>query len=341
MDMKRLEAFASFVMEMWRYVFSVCLLLLSLGVTIYAMLVEGTIYFPGVPGYAQIILMFVFLILSATMEGTMMAITQLRKVDPNTYKDKYKLAYNTVQFATQGQRIERFLNGRQVIVVLVGFQFAFLTTVAPGGLPNFPSWLQALLETGLQGSFIVLVLGQITPQTFAAKFPCVFLSMPIIPVVFRLCLAIEFTGITYAAWAIVRLIVKISGHKWKQDVEEPDVKEEKDADEDSSIMYSLFDTLKSYLTESKNSATNNAIELDVIDMDTNAKLPILVGDETLYASTTTLAEKIDDAGLWKLSFLEPSTSSTYVAPHIVACALMAENARLQAILQNSRVYVQV
>jgi hypothetical protein len=221
--------YAEVGMEAFRYIWSTALLLFALAIILYAQITYQIVFYPGVPNWVAIILLFVFLAILGTMEGTMIALTQLRKVDPETYRKTHPYAYNTAVYAYKGSRIERFLNGRQVFVVLCGFQLARLTTPAEGTLGELGGFLQALFTTGLLGSFIVCILGQLTPQIFAAKFPHTFLNLPFLGIVVRLCLLVEFTGITYACWAISRAVVKMAGVPWKSDVTEPQPDDEREA----------------------------------------------------------------------------------------------------------------
>ena len=218
----RTRRYAALGMEIFRYVWSTALLLFSLAIVLYAQIEYYIVFYPGVPNWLAVILLFVFLGILGTMEGTMIALTQLRKVDPETYRTTHPYAYRTAVYAYKGSRIERFLNGRQVFVVLCGFQLAKLTTPNLRTLDEqIGGFFETLFTTGLLGSFIVCILGQLTPQIFAAKFPFTFLNLPFLGFVVRICLAVEFTGITYACWAISRAVVKMTGVPWKSDVTEP------------------------------------------------------------------------------------------------------------------------
>jgi len=316
----------SILLEIWRYVFSTSLLLFALATILYSMITYKTTFYPGVPNYAQIILLFVLLILLGTMEGTMMALNQLRRVDPELYKDKY-LPYITVTYARKGDRVERFLNGRQVIVVLCGFQLAYLTTIQNGTLDFYPYFLAQLFYTGLMGSLVVFILGQITPQVFAAKFPTVFLSNPILFTVFRICLIIELTGLTYSTWAIVRLICFITRTSFNTTATETD-----EDGKTSANSLGLFDYLRDYLVTKEPNVEH--ISLDVLDTEHKEELPILIND-TLYASRKAISRGLATEGLQQLSFLLPQDDENYKPAHLVASALLIENEHLQSLLTSN------
>ena len=48
------------------------------------------------------------------MEGLQIALVELKRQNPETYKETYPTAYKLGQAASQGDNIEKFLMGRQV-----------------------------------------------------------------------------------------------------------------------------------------------------------------------------------------------------------------------------------
>ena len=86
-------------------------LLLFLGVLFLLGIMEG-IQVPGCPSpHPQI------------------ALVELKRQDPATYRTSHPRAYKLGQLAAQGDNIERFLLGRQVFVVCLVFFAAKLTTI--------------------------------------------------------------------------------------------------------------------------------------------------------------------------------------------------------------------
>ena len=53
------------------------------------------------------------------MEGLQIALVELKRQNPETYKETYPTAYKLGQVASQGDNIEKFLMGRQVINVFL------------------------------------------------------------------------------------------------------------------------------------------------------------------------------------------------------------------------------
>ena len=112
------------------------------------------------------------------------------------------------------QGVQRFLVGRQFLVIFVVYLTAQVTTFRDIALP-IPDWATvALIDTGLPGVMIVLAVGQLMPQLMAAEDPRWFMSLPgCLPTVY-LCLGLERLGVTHFAWMCAsagKAAMKMSG----------------------------------------------------------------------------------------------------------------------------------
>ena len=168
------------------------------------------------------------------------ALVELKRQDPATYRTSHPRAYKLGQLAAQGDNIERFLLGRQVFVVCLVFFAAKLTTIhgrdpsgflfpvpevvqvapPPPGHPGHPGQT-LLLETGLLACVIVVVVSQLTPQIVASIYPVGSLTLTTtIPQVqfmefmvslpaYYACLALETTGITHFTWVLTDLSCRL------------------------------------------------------------------------------------------------------------------------------------
>jgi len=119
----------STVFDYIRYVGSFALLMFSTVVTFYAILEQKTSFWKAVPGWAALIIFLLVLFLLGVMEGIQIALVELKRQDPETYKESHPQAYRLGQIAAKGDNIERFLMGRQVFVVCLVFFAAKLTTI--------------------------------------------------------------------------------------------------------------------------------------------------------------------------------------------------------------------
>jgi len=200
-----------------RFVFSASLLTFSTVVTVYAILEQKTAFWSSVPGWAALLIFLVCLFFLAVMEGLQIAIVELKRQQPETYRKSHPDAYLLGQLAFKGDNVERFLLGRQVFVVCLVFFSAKLTTIHGSESADFlfpvPHVVQVIfLETGLLACVVVVIVSQLLPQIIASKYPVQFMQLSVVmkPALLA-CLALEYTGITHMCWVFSTLVVRLVG----------------------------------------------------------------------------------------------------------------------------------
>jgi CBS domain containing-hemolysin-like protein len=197
-----------------RFVFSAALLTFSAVVTCYAILEQKTAFWNSVPGWAALIIFVVALFFLAVMEGLQIALVELKRQEPESFRVSHPRAYRIGELASKGDNVERFLLGRQVFVVCLVFFVAKLTTIhSTGGdflFPVHPVIQVIFLETGLLACVLVVIVSQLLPQIIASKYPVQFMQLEIVmkPALLA-CLALEATGITHMCWVFATLVTRL------------------------------------------------------------------------------------------------------------------------------------
>ena len=105
--------------------------------------------------------------------------------------------------------VKRFLLGRQMMVVPMGFLVAQLTHYS--GFPRGVSWMPPYLyfpivTVGIPGVLILLQFAQLTPQLLAENKPVRFMGMIGCYSIAYTALCIETIGITDSAWALYKCV---------------------------------------------------------------------------------------------------------------------------------------
>jgi len=193
-----------------RFVFSLALLLFSGVVTCYSIVEQKTSMWKEVPGWASLLIFLFVLWLLGVMEGLQIALVELKRQNPDTYRQTHPAAYRLGQVAGQGDNIERFLMGRQVFVVCLVFFAAKLTTIhgrSETGETDFlfyvPAWVQAVfLETGLLACVVVVIVAQLMPQIVASLYPVQFLELVVMRPAYYACIGLELCGFTHFCWVL-------------------------------------------------------------------------------------------------------------------------------------------
>ncbi|CAK0879257.1 unnamed protein product [Prorocentrum cordatum] len=62
--------------------------------------------------------------------------------------------------------------------------------------------MQDFFNTGLLGAIITTTVGSIIWQLVASVFPVAFMHNPLVYVLLRICLFLEFTGVCSGAWVL-------------------------------------------------------------------------------------------------------------------------------------------
>jgi hypothetical protein len=162
------------------------------------------------PLIAQIIILISALIIIFYCEGLKIAIVSASSVDMNsqTAQSNYgQKALNILNLLEKPQGgVKRFLLGRQMIVVPLGFIVAQITHFG-----NFPQDMLdpftyfLLVNIGLPGILTLLIFSQLAPQLLAEAHSNDFMSLPGSFILVYVALAIEKLGIT----SITPLILEI------------------------------------------------------------------------------------------------------------------------------------
>merc|ERR1711997_1412801 len=211
----------STVFDIVRYVLSLGLLLFSGVVVCYSILEQKTSMWKEVPGWASLLIFIFVLWCLGVMEGLQIALVELKRLNPEYYRDTHPTAFKLGQMAGKGDNIEKFLMGRQVFVVCSVFFAAKLTTIhgrtEEGFLFYVPNWVQAVfLETGLLACVVVVIMAQLMPQIVASIYPVQFLELLVMRPAYYACIALESTGLTHFCWILAFLFARVFRMKDEQ-----------------------------------------------------------------------------------------------------------------------------
>eukprot|EP00160_Parvularia_atlantis_P014846 Unigene3935_Nuclearia_a/m.11983 Unigene3935_Nuclearia_a/g.11983 ORF Unigene3935_Nuclearia_a/g.11983 Unigene3935_Nuclearia_a/m.11983 type:complete len:453 (+) Unigene3935_Nuclearia_a:82-1440(+) len=351
-----------------KYTYSCALLGITLGVCFYNIGLNTSSFFPGVPLWVNYILFVVFTFLLAVLEGTMISLSQLRRVSAASYAKTHPAAYRNTELAFRPDYLEKFLMGRQANVIVLVFMLSRLlsTPSSVTEVGTLGGWIiSGFLQTGLFGAFIVLIIGNLVPQVTAAKFPVQFINFTAINVLIRWCLFIRWIGLPHACWLCAKSIAFVLGLDWNapllgdapKTVGTPTSSTPSSAltpstegssapspqDETAGIVATGDD--KVYADDYDGFMAKHALSTSVRAL--KAELPAGVRkalttpegarDSLHWASPERVSEVFTTGSLSTPDFLRPPTSAAHVPAHIVAFQLAAEHQRLLRELEAAKV----
>ena len=348
-----------------RFAVSALILLFSMVTTSYAIVMQQTHFWQAVPGWAALLLFIVDLFILGVVEGLQIALVELKRQHPSSYKESHPRAYYLGQRATIGDNTERFLMGRQVFVVFLVFFAAKLTTIHLKEGDQFlypaPRWFQAVfLETGILACVVVVIIAQLMPQIVAAKYPVHFLQILVMRPGYYACIFVEMTGLTHVCWLLSYSFSYVTGMKDDEWTKNPntinavdalkemeaclEVTINKDDDKDSARGSSEGPDDKEKVSDTQASRYSDLVRCinDTVSTDTLRvmrhyldnhpekfqKFPSVIGSR-IYPAPNAIADQIQADGHEVPHFLTDITEPEHVPPHIVACELIAQNKQLQ------------
>jgi hypothetical protein len=148
---------------------------------------------------------FSFLIVwLAMMEGGQGCLVGLQTIDKTLYAESHPRAFRTTQLAHKGDNMERFMVGRQFLVVLVIFVMNMMSsTVEQASVLNLPERVVGVfLDSGIAVILTTVMVGQLTSQVNAAKCMLDFINNSFMTFTVYVSLAIEMSGLLHSVYLI-------------------------------------------------------------------------------------------------------------------------------------------
>ena len=202
--------------ESIKYLYSMGLLLFSIVVvmaSIFANQTVGTAEM-NLPSIAAFFIFWFLIFWLAMMEGGQAALVGLQPVDKAVYEKTHPQAARTTQLAHRGDNMERFIVGRQFLVVLVVFVMNMMASAIPDanvlGLTGVAK--EIFLSTGVSLMLVAITLGQLTAQVNAANCMLDFINNYFMLFTTYVSLAIELSGLLHSVYLVQLLFAKMAGN---------------------------------------------------------------------------------------------------------------------------------
>jgi len=206
-----------------RVVMSICVLGFAFAVTITAVFQGKTTAWDGVPRIVSLMLLLSLLAIIGSLEVAQIAffaVTKLRRDDLATPGDTPSATTATCELlfgGDGGRNLPAFMIGRQIMVTSCFFLVAKITTISidldsgVGNIFGVSQGVQQFFNTGLLGAIITTV-NSITWELMASAFPIAFLRNPLVYMLLRIALFLEYIGICSAAWVFGSIQRYIAGY---------------------------------------------------------------------------------------------------------------------------------
>ena len=154
------------------------------------------------------------------MEGSLVG---LAPVNRELYKDSHKMAYKCSKIAHTGDSLDRYLLGRQFMVVAVVFCVNMSgAPIADAEIWGFPDEvLSIFLGSGLSMILFTCMVGQLNSQVNASHHMLDYLNNYFGLFTLYVANLIEFSGLLHASYVLQFLVGAAAGHSEVTDSPSP------------------------------------------------------------------------------------------------------------------------
>lgn len=201
--------------ENFKFLYSSALLIFSIIVVMTAICTSQTVATAelGVPAVVAFLVFWLLIGWLAIMEGGQGALVGLQPIDKMLYAGSHPRTLKNTTLVHKGDNLERFIVGRQFLVVLAVFVINLMASSIQGasvlGLPSVIN--DIFLATGAAVILLTITVGQLASQVNAATCMLDFANNYFLLFTIYVSLAIEFSGLLHAAHLIQILFLMITG----------------------------------------------------------------------------------------------------------------------------------
>jgi silicon transporter len=146
------------------------------------------------------------------VEGGQASLVGLAPVNPELYKDSHPIAYKCTKLAHKGDNLDRYLLGRQFMVVLVVFTVNISGGPKDADLWGFPGWMMNIFfDYGLAMILFTCMVGQLNTQVNASLCMLDYINSYFALFTLWVAMFIEFSGLLHSAYVVQLLVAKLAG----------------------------------------------------------------------------------------------------------------------------------
>ena len=198
---------------LFKYFYATCLLIFSVIVVVWMIFERKTHLSHDVNPWGVIVIMFGALLWLCMVEGGQGALVGLPPVDRELYKDSHKITYKICSMAHKGDNLDRYLMGRQFLVIFIVFIVEMCgAPIAGETLYWLPAWASNLfLTSGLAMILFTVQLGKVPSQVTASHMMLDYINNYSALFTVYVALALEYSGILHSSYVMAMIVAKLSG----------------------------------------------------------------------------------------------------------------------------------
>jgi len=197
----------------FKYTYACVLLIFSVVIVMGLIFTGQTNISNGVHPAVAFVVCWGVLIWLSMVEGGQCSLVGLPPIDRALYKESHPLTHKICEFAHRGDNLDRYLMGRQFLVVFIVF-FINLSAapLADASLFGLPDWVMTVfLQTGVAMILFTAQIGQLAAQCNASHMMLDYINNYFMLFTLYVCMAVEFSGLVHASYVIQLIVAKLAG----------------------------------------------------------------------------------------------------------------------------------
>lgn len=173
----------------------------------------------GMHGVPAVLIWWFMLFYLSCLEGVQAALVALKPLDPEVYRVSHPITHQCTALAFKGNYLDKFIVGRQFLVVFVVFMIGYTTTydedklkITGNPFQLVDGFMTGLVKTGFVSALTTIVIGQLVSQIVASRCNIDYLNYRFqFYGVFGVCLFVEWIGLMHFVYLIQKAVVQLRG----------------------------------------------------------------------------------------------------------------------------------
>ena len=162
---------------------------------------------------AAFIVLWALLIWLSMVEGGQASLVGLAPVQNDIYASTHELSYKCTSITNKGDNLDRYLMGRQFMVIFIVFLINLSGAPVPGAsLWGLPDWVtQIFLVTGFAMILLTCMVGQLASQVNASHCMLDYINNYFALFTLYVAMTVEVTGVMHSSYLIAIIVAKLAG----------------------------------------------------------------------------------------------------------------------------------
>jgi silicon transporter len=198
---------------MFKNVYSVVLLIFSIVLIMGLIFTRQTGLSQDAHPAAAFIVLWCALIWLSMVEGGQASIVGLQPVNKELYRESHPKSIKTTEITTKGDNLDRYLMGRQFMVIFIVFCINLSGAPVSGAtLWGMPQWItEIFLVTGIAMILLTCMVGQLASQVNASHCMLDYINNYFALFTLYVAMAVEVSGFMHVSYLIAIIVAKCAG----------------------------------------------------------------------------------------------------------------------------------